>query len=178
MTGRREDEEGGIRIAGGRFVEPAATRNLPPVRTFQLQDAYPVMMEPGADAPFHIGAALSGCGLTLVTVVYGSTVQNLWQNGSLVTPAPTIPVGLSWEIHTTYNILSNSACTWCITCMVNNNPAPPGIHGERASSAYSSYGKTGWDFNCGAMPSSAVAVRIKFWYIADNYTAYPTQDMW
>jgi hypothetical protein len=102
----------------------------------------------------------------------------LWQNGVFASPLPAIPAGQSWEIHTVYNIRSDSMCTWCITCMMNNAPASPGIHGERAGQAVSMDAQTGWDFNMGAMPAAAVSLRIKFWYIADNYTAYPVQSLW
>ena len=173
MAGRRDEEEMGI--SGGRFANPGI---LPPPQGYRVA-TYPVMMEPGEDMPFHIGAAMTGCGLTLVTVLVGKIYQTLWQNGSLVSPAPAIPAGVQeWEIHTTYNIISDSDCSWGVTCMVNNAPASPqGGHFERTSSPISRMGQTGWDFNCGAMPASAVSVRIKFWYIADHLSDYPTQDM-
>jgi len=162
MAQRREDEEG---ISGGRFVRSA-----------------PIRMEPGVDMPYHfggIGAYLSGSGLTLVTVVVGNNTLKLWENGALISPLPTIPVGLTWEVHTTYNIGSDTMCTWCLTCMCNNVAAPPGIHAERAGSALAMRsGQTGWDFNCPAMPATGASLRIKFWYIADNYTAYPDQSLW
>lgn len=86
MTGRREDEEGGggIRIAGGRFVEPAAGQVLPPVRSYTLQNA--IRMEPGADAPFHIG------GISAVTIgeCYINTIEFLypWNTTTRVTSVP------------------------------------------------------------------------------------------
>jgi hypothetical protein len=126
----------------------------------------------------NIGASLSGCGLTKVMVVVGGTPQTLWENGNPASPLPSVAIGYTYEIHTIYNIRSDSDCSWAITCMCNNVPAPPGIHGERTLAAISRDGQTGWNFNCPAMPAGGASVRIKFWYIADHLTDYPAQNLW
>lgn len=174
--GRSEEDKLGI--SGGRFVQPAANELLPGTREYKLQGA--VTMEPGADFPFHMGAALTGTGITLVTVVVGSTVKPLWSaSGGYASPAPTVTVGLGWEIHTTYSIISDGACSWFMTCMCNGVPASPtGGHGERAGSAVNLIGQTGWDFNMPAMVAAGQSVRVKLWFIADQYTAYPAQSLW
>jgi hypothetical protein len=77
---RREDEEG---ISGGRFVQPAANKLLPPERFYRLQ------AEPGVDMPYHFGA-ISGDASNQITSVWFKYA------GAEVTE---IPQGAAFEIH-------------------------------------------------------------------------------